>query len=367
MSFNTFGHILRLTTFGESHGPMIGGVLDGVPPGFTPDKDAVQQALDLRRPGSSRLTSQRREPDRVEFVAGLAADGRTLGSPLAFIIRNEDARPADYDGIEAAFRPNHADMTYRIKYGMPPGSGGGRASARETACRVAAGAIAAQLLTRNGVEISAYISQIGAVRADNPYPAVIDAGRIRHSAIRTAFAHLEEAMQAEVERARDNADSVGGRVSCRITGLPAGLGEPVYGKLQAQLAAAMMSINAAKSFEYGQGACAAGAYGSQSADIPEPAGTSGGIRMRDNFSGGIQGGISNGEPVEFSVAFKPTPTIPRETPTVDINGRATVIHPRGRHDPCVAIRAVPVVAAMAALTIADAFLMAGFDLGNLRS
>ena len=338
---NTFGQFLRLTTFGESHGPAIGGILDGMPPRIHVDKDKVDAMLARRRPGAGGACSSRKESDRIRILSGLTPDGFTLGTPIGFMIANQDARPSDYSDSAGLFRPNHADFTYQQKYGIAASSGGGRSSARETANWVAAGAIALSILNPEGISTSAWISGIGPWKADDIYSGQSD----------------RETIGRIAEEARSEGDSVGALVSCRIKGGPAGLGEPVADKLQSRLAAAMMSINAAKSFEYGLGREAAGAYGRETADIPVPdEDTTGGITFATNFSGGIQGGISNGEDIYFSVAFKPTPTLMQPMPTVDRKGRPATLLPRGRHDACVGLRAVPVVEAMASLVIADMLL-----------
>ncbi|MBD5337373.1 MAG: chorismate synthase [Bacteroides sp.] len=337
---NSFGINFRLTTFGESHGPAIGGVIDGCPAGWRLDTAEIQRELDLRRPGVSRLTSARREADHVEFLSGVLADGTVLGSPIAFLIRNTDQRSADYEALREVYRPGHADFTYQLKYGVRDHRGGGRASARETASRVVGGAVALQWLRQIAeIRIEAELTQVGSVRTT-------DGGDVL----------------AEIERVRALGDSVGGVVSCRIDGLPAGVGEPVGDKLQARLAAAMMSINAAKGFEYGDGFAAAEMLGSKAND-PMRKGADGRPLFLSNHSGGILGGISTGEPVTFRVAFKPTPSIALPQQTVNHDGNEVEIKVTGRHDPCVALRAVPVVKAMAALTLAD--LMYGFP-GRVR-
>lgn len=315
---NTFGDRLRLTTFGESHGPAMGGILDGMPSLVHIDPAEIKRHLDRRRPGSSPLVSQRKEEDNVEILSGISPEGLTLGTPIGFIIRNNDARSTDYESFQGKFRPNHADFTYYKKYGIHDFRGGGRASARETVSWVVAGSIVRQWLSQKGITIEARF-----IETNNP---------------------------AEVKA---EGDSTGGIVECRIDGLTPGTGNPVFGKLQAGLAAAMMSINAAKAFEYGDGAKAAYMKGSESLDsfITD---TEGNISCRTNHSGGIQGGISNGMPIEFKVYFKPTPTIMQPVETIDIEGRHCRIDPKGRHDPCVAIRAVPVVESMAALVIGNA-------------
>lgn len=317
---NTFGKRIRLTTFGESHGPAIGGILDGMPSLIKIDFDEVQKEMERRAPGRDARTSQRNEPDRVEFLSGFSRDGVTLGTPIGFIIRNRDARSEDYAGNIDCFRPNHADYTYYKKYGIHEFRGGGRASARETAVRVAAGALCRQWLRLSGVEVEAHF-----IETNN------------------------------VEDARKRGDSTGGIVEGKITGLPVGLGDPVYDKFHARLSEAMMSINAAKGFEYGDGCNSSYSYGSESQDLIDiiEEGDLETLFFKSNHSGGIQGGITTGEPVYFKVYFKPTPTFLQTVETVTTSGEKKSITLGGRHDPCVAIRAVPVVEAMALLTIAD--------------
>ena len=315
---NTLGKYIRLTTFGESHGPAMGGILDGMPSRVQIDADRVQSELDRRAPGRVALTSARREPDKIEILSGISAEGLTLGSPIGFIIRNRDARSADYSAYEGKFRPNHADYTYHEKYGIHDFRGGGRASARETVSWVAAGAICRQWLETYGIKVEARLietNNIGEIAAKG--------------------------------------DSTGAIVEGEITGLPVGIGEPVFDKLSARLAQAMMSINAAKAFEYGDGTAAANAIGSEVQDKPYIDQQDGKVRFKTNHSGGIQGGISNGMPVNFKVYFKPTPTIMQPVDTIDTDGNEVTIDPRGRHDPCVAVRAVTVVEAMAILTVSD--------------
>lgn len=328
---NTFGTIFRLTDFGESHGEAIGGVVDGMPAGIEIDFDAVDRMMARRRPGSSPLVSARREADKVRFLSGIF-EGRTLGTPIGFIIENSDARSADYDSLRHVMRPNHADLVYVQKYGHRDHRGGGRSSARETAVRVVAGALAMQVLAREGISVSARAASV----AGATDPAAIDAA---------------------IDAARRDADTVGGVVECTVSGVPAGLGEPVFGKLQAMLASAMMSINAAKGFEYGCGFDGAARRGSELVDTPYFDEAAGRIRMRANNSGGIQGGISNGEDIVFRVAFKPVATMPRPLETVTDTGEPAIVEARGRHDVCVVPRAVPVVEAMAAITILDALLL----------
>ncbi|MBD5187268.1 MAG: chorismate synthase [Bacteroidales bacterium] len=330
---NTFGKAFRLTTFGESHGKAIGGIIDGCPAGLKLDFDAIADAMSKRKPGNSPTTSQRKESDLPEFLSGINEDGITLGTPIGFIIRNENHRSEDYDDIKNVYRPNHADYTYERKYGIRDHRGGGRASARETACRVVAGAIASQILRLWGISIEVILESIGG---------------------QPVFS--EKDILEIIEPVRREGDSVGGMVKGYIRGLPAGLGEPVYDKFQASLGAAMLSINGVKGFDYGLGMNSASAHGSETVDSFSR--HESGIITETNFSGGVQGGITNGMPVFFHVAFKPTPSIMQPLHTLDKSGRETVIALRGRHDPCIAIRGRAVVEAMAALVTLDAILIA---------
>lgn len=332
---NTFGNLFRFTDFGESHGAAVGGIIDGMPAGFSVDFKAIEAEMERRRPGTSTLVTSRNEPDKVNFLSGIY-EGRTLGTPIAFVIENTNARSADYDVLSHTFRPNHADYTYFAKYGIRDHRGGGRASARETAARVVAGAVARQYLAAQGIMIAARPVCIGNVEIHN------DKDRER----------ADEAIRA----ARASRDTLGGIVECIVSGVPAGLGEPVFGKLQATLASAMMSINAAKGFEYGDGFAAAAARGSEQVD--EFYMNDGRPRTRTNHSGGIQGGISNGEDIVFRVAFKPIATLPRPLDTITDDMRETTVDIGGRHDICVVPRAIPVVEAMTAIAIMDAFLLA---------
>lgn len=327
---NTFGTLFRLTTFGESHGAAIGGVVDGMPAGVTIDMDFIRSEMARRRPGQSALVTPRSEADEVEFLSGIF-EGRSTGTPIGFIIRNTDTRPKDYEDAARWYRPSHADYTYAQKYGLRDYRGGGRASARETAVRVAGGALAKLVLRDEGISVEARLAQVGCEKR-------------------------AEDMEALIEQVKKEGDSIGGIVSCTITGCPAGLGEPVYGKLHAALGAAMLSINACHGFDYGSGFEGVGMKGSEQNDafVRRPDGT---IGTATNHSGGIQGGISNGEPITFRVLFKPTPTILKPQQTVDGEGNEGVLAMKGRHDPCVAVRAVPVVEAMAAMTIVDFLLI----------
>ena len=351
---NTFGHNLRLTTFGESHGPAIGGIIDGMPPGIAIDLGEVQHQLDRRRPGQSYITTSRVEADRVEILSGML-DGTTTGTPIGFTIANTSHRSGDYDEMRHNFRPSHADYTYTAKYGLRDHRGGGRASARETAARVVGGAFARQVLSLHGISIVAYTSQIGhiALPPHHATPATTDI--IDSNPVRCPDQQTARLMHRLILDTKQAGDSLGGIVSCIVTGLPPGVGEPIFGKLQASLAAAMMSIPAAKGFDYGMGFAGAACLGSEMIDQFDitPDNT---ITTLTNHSGGIQGGISNGMPVTMRVAFKPVATLLRELPTVNDRHERVTIHARGRHDPCVVPRAVPVVEAMAALAILDAML-----------
>lgn len=353
MSFNTFGHLFRFTSFGESHGPAIGCVIDGCPPRIPLDVAGIQAELDRRRPGQSRLVSQRKEADRVEVLSGVL-DGVTLGTPIALVIRNEDARSRDYEEVARAYRPSHADYTYDAKYGIRAVAGGGRASARETAARVAAGAVAQQLLASRGVEIVAWVDEVAGITATVDEDTITRA-EVDRNEIRCPDEAVASAMIERVEAARKAGDSVGGVVRMVARGVPAGWGEPVFDKLDADLAKAMMSIPAVKGVEVGSGFAGTRMAGSEHNDLFYRK-DDGSIGTRTNRSGGIQGGISNGAPVTMRIAFKPTATIMRAQDTVDPDGNPTVLAPRGRHDPCVLPRAVPIVEAMAALVLADHFL-----------
>lgn len=350
---NTFGNILKLTTFGESHGVAIGGVLDGMPAGVEIDMDEVQRIVDRRRPGQSAMTTSRNEEDKVEILSGLF-EGKTIGTPIGFIIHNKDHHSTDYSEIKDCYRPSHADYSYDAKYGVRDYRGGGRSSARETAARVVGGALAMQVLKKFGIDVLAYTSQIGSVVLDACLDK-LDLSVIDNNAVRCPDADIATRMEREVLDARAAGDSLGGVVTCVVNGVPAGVGEPVFGKLHAQLGAAMLGINAAKGFEIGDGFAFAGARGSEVMD--RFASRDGKIYTLDNHSGGVQGGISNGAPIVMRVAFKPVATLMRDIETIDRNGNSVTLHPHGRHDPCVVPRAVPIVEAMAALVILDNVLM----------
>lgn len=349
---NSFGNRVVLTTFGESHGPALGGVLDGIPAGVELDMEQINHQMSRRRPGQSAITTARSETDMVEILSGVF-EGRTTGTPIGFIIRNSDQHPADYDNLRHVFRPSHADYTYFMKYGVRDHRGGGRSSARETAVRVAAGAIAMQVLRRHGVTIRSYTSQVGDISVDKPYTE-LDLDAIDSNIVRCPDPGTAERMAGLIESVKREGDTVGGVITGVIQGLPVGVGEPMFDKLQARLGYAMLSINAAKGFDYGMGFGGVGRRGSEMLDSfvrsDDPARP---LRTATNHSGGIQGGISNGEDVYFRVAFKPVATMPRPTDTFTDGFEATTVLPRGRHDPCVLPRAVPVVDAMAALAVLD--------------
>ncbi len=347
---SSFGTLFRITTFGESHGPGLGVVIDGCPPRMAISLDLIQEQLDRRRPGQSRLVSQRKEADQVEILSGVL-DGKSLGTPIALLIRNEDARGKDYEDIARAYRPSHADYTYDAKYGIRAVAGGGRASARETAGRVAAGAIAQQLLAARGISIVAWVDEVAGIAAAVD-PATVTRDQVDANDIRCPDAAIAPKLIERVEQARKDGDSVGGVIRAIARGVPPGWGEPVFDKLEADLAKAMMSIPAVKGVENGSGFAGTSMTGSQHND-PFYRTADGRIGTRTNHSGGVQGGISNGEPITLRIAFKPTATIMREQATVDRDGNPTTLKPKGRHDPCVLPRAVPIVEAMFALVLAD--------------
>ncbi|QJW91663.1 chorismate synthase [Spirosoma taeanense] len=350
---NTYGTIFRIATFGESHGPGIGVVIDGCPAGLTFDTDFIQHELDRRKPGQSRITTQRREADEFEVLSGVF-EGRTQGTPITLLIRNTDQRSKDYGHIAEQFRPSHADYTYQSKYGSRDYRGGGRSSARETAARVAAGAVAKLLLAQQGVQIHAYVSQVGKLKLEKPYQE-LSLALAEENAVRCPDPETAERMFQYIDETRKQGDSIGGVVDCVITGVPVGWGEPVFDKLHAELGKAMLSINAVKGFEYGSGFAGAELYGSMHNDAFYTDET-GHVRTRTNHSGGIQGGISNGEDIYFRTAFKPVATIMQDQDSVDVQGQTVTVSGKGRHDPCVVPRAVPIVESMAALVLADMYL-----------
>ncbi len=346
---NSFGKKFRITTFGESHGPAIGVVIDGCPAGLEIDTAFIQKELDRRKPGQSAIVTARKEEDRFEILSGVF-EGKSTGTPITIIIKNKDQKSKDYAHIAGKFRPSHADYTYFKKYGHRDYRGGGRASARETATRVAAGAIAKLILKKKDITVQAYTSQVGDIVLEKEYTA-LDLNQTETNVVRCPDAAVAKKMITAIENVKRDGDTIGGVVTCVIKGVPAGLGDPVYDKLSADLAKAMISINAAKGFEYGSGFAGAKMRGSAHNDIFYN--DKGVIKTKTNYSGGIQGGISNGMDIYFRVAFKPVVTLMKEQPTVDEKGNEVVIKGKGRHDPCVVPRAVPVVEAMAALVIVN--------------
>ena len=350
---NTFGNIVRLTTFGESHGTAIGGVIDGFPANITIDEQFVQKELNRRRPGQSNITTGRKEPDSVEFLSGIF-EGKSTGCPIGFIVRNLNQRSNDYSNIMNVFRPSHADYTYTEKYGLRDYRGGGRSSARETISRVIGGALAKLALKELGISVTAYTSQVGNIKLDNDYKKY-DLNKIEENIDRCPDTEKADQMIKLIEEVKADGDTIGGVITCIIKGCPAGLGEPVFGKLHAALGSAMLSINAAKGFAYGEGFDNMNLRGSQQNDIFYN--NNGKIATKTNNSGGIQGGISNGQDIYFRVAFKPVATILKEQHSVTKDGDDTTLLAHGRHDPCVLPRAVPIVEAMAALTVLDYYLL----------
>ena len=348
MAGNSFGTLLKLSTFGESHGDAIGGILEGLPAGLSLNIESVAQAMARRRPGQSRISTQRKESDQVKILSGFF-EGKTIGTPLAFNIPNEDAKSKDYSHLEHNFRPGHADQVYQEKYGYRDYRGGGRSSARETAVRVAGGAIAAQLIPK--VDIKAYVSAVGLEEIKKDY-SDLDLSKIDESITRCPDKESAKRFEQAILEARKAGDSLGGIVSCRITGVPAGWGEPVFDKLHARLGQAMLSINAVKGYEHGSGFNAARMRGSEHNDTFDAKGN-----IRSNNAGGILGGISNGEDIYFRVAFKPVATIMQDQEGLNNKGEVVIIKGKGRHDPCVVPRAVPIVEAMAALVLADFYLL----------
>jgi chorismate synthase len=348
---NSYGTLFRITTFGESHGPAIGVILDGCPAGLEIDEAFIQSELSRRKPGQSKITTQRKEDDTFKILSGVF-EGKSTGTPLTIVIENQDQRSKDYSHIENAFRPSHADFTYQTKYGIRDHRGGGRSSARETAARVAAGAIAKLLLKKSGVTINAFVSQVGDLKA--PHYSQLDLNNTENNIVRCPDQPTADKMIALIDQVRLERDTIGGVVTCVIKGSPAGLGEPVFDKLHAELGKAMLGINAVKGFEYGSGFEGIKLRGSQHND--EFYNEGGRVRTKTNHSGGIQGGIANGEDIYFNVAFKPVATIMQDQQTVDKDGNEVTVSGKGRHDPCVVPRAVPIVESMAALVMADFLL-----------
>ena len=373
---NTFGNIFRLTTFGESHGVAVGGVIDGMPAGIEVDEEFLQQEMARRRPGQSAITTGRNEADHVELLSGVF-EGKTTGTPIGFEVRNANQHSNDYENIRNLFRPSHADYTYTQKYGLRDHRGGGRSSARETLSRVVGGALAKMALRQLGIEVVAYTSQVGNIRLGaewddaltllgTPGASELDLSQIEKNAVRCPDPEKAAAMEALIKEVKAAGDTVGGVITCIIKKVPVGLGEPVFGRLNAALGNAMLSINACKGFEYGLGFADCGRRGSEMIDTfvnenedgtPHSTLHTPHLITTSNHSGGIQGGISNGMPIYFRCAFKPVATLLQEVETVDKDGNPTVLQARGRHDPCVLPRAVPIVEAMAAMTILDYYLL----------
>ena len=347
---NSFGHLFTLTTFGESHGAAVGGVIDGMPAGIDIDMDFIQSELNRRRPGQSHITTARNEADRVELLSGVF-EGKSTGTPIGFEVRNTNQHSQDYENMRCLFRPSHADYTYYNKYGLRDHRGGGRSSARITIARCVGGALAKLALSQLGISVTAYTEQVGNICIDRDYRKH-DLSTIEENIVRCPDQKAAKEMEQLIAQVKADGDTIGGVIGCVIKGCPVGLGEPEFGKLHAQLGAAMLGINAVKGFEYGEGFAGVTARGSEQNDVFVP-----GIKTLSNHSGGIQGGISNGEDIYFRVAFKPVATILKEQDTVDLEGNATKLTARGRHDPCVLPRAVPVVEAMAAMVVLDAYLM----------
>ena len=348
MAGNSYGTLFRITTFGESHGEALGGIIDGCPAGIALDFDAIQKEMARRKPGQSAIVTQRKEEDQVQFLSGIF-EGKTTGTPIGFLIPNDNQKSEDYSHIKETYRPSHADYVYEKKYGIRDYRGGGRSSARETVCRVAAGAIAKQVV--KDIKINAFVSSVGDIFIDKPYQS-LDFSKTESNAVRCPDDATAAKMEAHIRDIRKQGDTVGGTITCVLQNVPIGLGEPVFDKLHAELGKAMLSINAVHGFEYGSGFCGARMKGSEHNDLYEEDGTT-----KSNLSGGIQGGISNGMDIYFRVAFKPVATIMQSQPTLDIHGNIVEMQGKGRHDPCVVPRAVPIVEAMAAIVLADFYLI----------
>lgn len=350
---NSYGTLFRITTFGESHGPAIGVILDGCPAGLDIDEAFIQSELDRRKPGQSKITTQRKEDDTFSILSGVF-EGKSTGTPITIVIKNQDQKSKDYSHIENTFRPSHADYTYQAKYGIRDYRGGGRSSARETAARVASGAVAKLFLKKSGVSVAAFVSQVGDIKA--PHYTGLNLDNTENNIVRCPDQATAEKMIALIDKVRLERDTIGGIVTCVVKGSPVGLGEPVFDKLHAELGKAMLSINAVKGFEYGSGFEGIRLKGSQHND--EFFNEGGKVRTKTNNSGGVQGGISNGEDIYFNVAFKPVATIMQDQQSVDKDGNEVTVSGKGRHDPCVVPRAVPIVESMAALVMADFVLRA---------
>lgn len=350
---STFGKIFKIHTYGESHGPALGVIIDGCPAGLEIDESFIQSELDRRKPGQSKITTQRREADEFEILSGVF-EGKSTGTPISILIRNQDQKSKDYSHIADKFRPSHADYTFQAKYGIRDYRGGGRSSARETVARVAAGAIAKLLLRHYGITCNSYVSQVGALKLEKPYQE-LDLSKTEDNILRCPDPQTAEAMIELIDQTRKNRDTIGGVITGVIQGTPAGLGEPVFDKLHAELGKAMLSINAVKGFEYGSGFDGIKLNGSQHNDAFYT--EDGVVKTKTNHSGGIQGGISNGQDIYFNVAFKPVATIMQDQESINEAGESVTVSGKGRHDPCVVPRAVPIVEAMSALVIADYLLI----------
>ncbi len=353
MAGNSFGHIYSLSSFGESHGPAIGGVIDGCPPGHALDKEYIERQLARRRPGGTKIASQRKEADEVEFLSGIS-EGRTTGTPIGFLIRNRDAKSKDYEHLRNVYRPSHADLTYEQKYGVRDHRGGGRASARETANWVVAGSLANSILEGQGVRISSYVSSVGDIRSEEVYKG-LEEEHLDRNEVRCPDEELARRMEERIREVRKEGDTIGGTVTLVIEGVPSGIGEPVFQKLDAELAQAMMSINAAKGVEFGSGFGGTRMKGSEHNDPIEA--DEEGVKVTGDRSGGIQGGISNGSSIILRVGFKPVATLMQDQRTVDREGHEQELKGKGRHDPCVVPRAVPIVRAMAGMVLLDNMLL----------
>jgi len=350
MAGSSYGTLFKLTTFGESHGPAIGGVIEGFPAGFLIDLDAIQNELDRRKPGQSKLVTQRKESDKVQFLSGIF-EGKTTGTPIGFLIPNEDQKSKDYDHLKQTFRPSHADYTYEAKYGFRDYTGGGRSSARETASRVVAGSLAKQYLSQQSIQVTAFVDQIGSIKLSESELENSDLSNIEKNLVRCPNMVKAQEMEDLIALIKKQGDSIGGSIFCKVTGLPAGLGEPVFDKLHAELGKAMLSINAVKGFEIGSGFSSISMLGSEHNDAFSGLG-----KTTTNHSGGIQGGISNGMPIYFRTAFKPVATIASPQNSIDKSGQQVIISGKGRHDACVVPRAVVIVEAMAAIVLLDFYL-----------
>ena len=348
MSGNSFGNLFKLTSFGESHGTALGGIIEGVPAGISLNFEAIQTELNRRKPGQSSIVTQRKEKDEVQFLSGIF-EGKSTGMPIGFIILNTNEKSQDYSHIKDVYRPSHADYVYEKKYGFRDYRGGGRSSARETVSRIVAGAVAKQILP--DIKINAFVSSVGEIFIDKPYQD-LDFSKIESNIVRCPDEKTAELIEAYIKQIRKEGDSVGGTITCVLQNVPIGLGEPVFDKLHAELGKAMLSINAVKGFEYGSGFCGARMKGSEHNDLYNHDGST-----KSNLSGGIQGGISNGMDIYFRVAFKPVATIMQVQEALDSEGNIVEMHGKGRHDPCVVPRAVPIVEAMAAMVLADYYLL----------